>query len=129
MLLGGSMIALSGCSSPEVLCPAIGYSSTLSVQFSGDTEQLADVVVCGGPDCEEADALQDPGLWTRAEQPLTGQGSWTAVLFSPGVPLVVRALDAQGGVLLETHVEPEWVRVGGTEECGGPAEAGVVLEI
>ncbi|KRF09091.1 hypothetical protein ASH00_05390 [Arthrobacter sp. Soil782] len=52
---------------------------------------------------------------------------WTANLgmSTPG-EITVRALDADGDVLAEEVFAPEWVRVGGSEQCGGPAEAGPV---
>ena len=38
----------------------------------------------------------------------------------------LRALSASGEVLAERDVTLEWVRVGGTERCGGPAQTGPI---
>lgn len=40
--------------------------------------------------------------------------------------VTVRALDTAGEVLTEEEFALEWRRVGGSEECGGPGEAGPV---
>ncbi|WP_299168467.1 hypothetical protein [uncultured Arthrobacter sp.] len=40
--------------------------------------------------------------------------------------VTLRALDADGDVLAEEDFPLEWVRVGGSEQCGGPGEAGPV---
>lgn len=40
--------------------------------------------------------------------------------------VTVRALDAAGEVLAQRDVELTWTRVGGSEQCGGPATAGPV---
>ena len=40
--------------------------------------------------------------------------------------VTVRVLES-GVVVTESTVEPEFVRVGGTAECGGPTEAEVVV--
>ncbi|NJC24328.1 hypothetical protein BJ994_003404 [Arthrobacter pigmenti] len=40
--------------------------------------------------------------------------------------VTVRALDAAGNVLAEDEFALDWVRTGGSEECGGPMEAGPV---
>lgn len=40
--------------------------------------------------------------------------------------LKLRAVSAEGEVLAKRDFALEWRRVGGTEECGGPQEAGPV---
>lgn len=41
--------------------------------------------------------------------------------------VTVRALAADGTVVSDTEVTPEWVRVGGSEQCSGPGEATVTV--
>ena len=48
------------------------------------------------------------------------------VLSSPDT-VVVTVLGADGGTLAEVEADLDWVRVGGSEECGGPGEASVVV--
>lgn len=40
--------------------------------------------------------------------------------------ITIRALAAHQEILAEQDYELEWIRVGGSEQCGGPAEAGTV---
>ena len=47
--------------------------------------------------------------------------------WKPGMDVQVRALSAAGEVLAEQHFDLEWRRVGGSERCGGPHEAGPLL--
>lgn len=83
------------------------------------------------------------GCWTQA--PASGDGpdvaadgqwfleggdavdGWTISVLSGGDVVAYRLLDATGTVLADGEVQPDWVRVGGTEQCGGPTEAQVVL--
>lgn len=123
------MFLMAGCSSAETVCPAIGYSSTLNIHFTGDTERVAEVIVCSGPECRGEDAFQQSMQSGYAVQAMSDEGAWTATLFFPEDPLTVRVTDSAGEVLLETRVQPDWVRTGGSEECGGPAEAEVVFEL
>lgn len=60
-----------------------------------------------------------------------GGRTWSVPLML-GNPATVtlRALSATGSVLAEREATLEWRRVGGTEQCGGPHEAGPIrLEI
>lgn len=40
--------------------------------------------------------------------------------------VTIRALSSAGDVLVEREVALDWRRVGGSEECGGPSEAGPI---
>lgn len=123
-----STLLLAGCSLVETACPAIGYSSALSIQLIGDSSQVSEVIVCGGSECVGEEALQESmrsGYAVQAEQ---DQDIWTATLFFPQEPLTVRGTDSTGEVLFQTQIHPEWVRTGGTEKCGGPMSAEVAVE-
>ena len=43
------------------------------------------------------------------------------------VEVDIAVLGPDGAVLAETTAAPEWVRVGGSEECGGPMEGTVTV--
>ena len=60
--------------------------------------------------------------------PLTGRSAEVQLDMTLPDSVEVTVLDAQGTVLTEAETEPEWRRVGGTAECGGPAEATVVVD-
>lgn len=123
------MFALSGCSSPEVACPAVAYASTLKIQLIGDTELVSEVLVCGSQGCESEETSLESTQVVEAIQSRDNHELWTAPLFFLEEPLTVLATDSTGEVLFETQIGPEWVRTGGTEECGGPMSAEVAVEL
>lgn len=124
-----STLLMAGCSTVVTACPAIGYSSTLSIQLTGDSSQVSEIVICGGSECVGEEALQESMRSGYAVQAQSNQDIWTATLFFPEEPLTVIATDSTGGVLFETQIQPEWVRTGGSEECGGPMSAKVAVEV
>ena len=128
-LVIASMLLVAGCSPVETACPAIGYSSTLSIQLIGDSSQVSEITVCGGSNCVGEEALQESMRSGYAVQAQQDQDTWTATLFFPEEPLTLLATDSTGEVLFETQIHPEWVRTGGSEECGGPMSAKVAMEL
>lgn len=75
------------------------------------------------PESSEAEAREaSPHFSSRVDS-----DTW-AIQFSMSSPdgVTVRALDERDRVLAEEAFRLTWTRVGGTEECGGPAEAGPV---
>lgn len=60
---------------------------------------------------------------------ITGDSTsgWSAT-FTGGQPVIgFRITDGAERVIREGYVDADWVRVGGTERCGGPREAGITL--
>ena len=121
-----TVIGLTGC--VPFACPAIGWSNTLTVQLDGDTTAVDQVQLCTEEGCAPASDADPSGSlgWITVED--TDGESWT---FSLGMSrleqVTVRTLAADGTVLSDTDVTPEWVRVGGSEQCGGPGEATVTV--
>ncbi|WP_459980068.1 hypothetical protein [Isoptericola variabilis] len=105
---------------PPQACPAIGYSSVLTVTLEGDT---SDVAVLQVRDGEQWQPPYPPDAEVPAIPTTHDGGTWTFTLFSPPNQIALRALDDDGDVLARTEVDVGWVRVGGTPECGGPTEA------
>ena len=106
-------------------CPAIGYSSSLVVELATDwpADQAHSVTIecdepCGVPpmDGEEAASTRTAVL---------AGGEAVVDWFGLGDSVLVTVLDAEGARLAQVDVDLDWVRVGGTEECGGPLEATV----
>ena len=142
---------LIGCSVlPQLACPAIGWVNMASVTLEGAVQKVDTVQLCVDGACSiTADQLQ------RLDEPLTiatelpdAQGpaptsapttvppiasriddhTWTfQVGMSAPKAVIVRARSADGTVLAEREVTLKWTRVGGTEQCGGPSEAGPVI--
>ena len=106
------LAVLTGCG-PDRVCPPVGWSNTVVVQLGSEWTDLdaASVRVAG-----------------RSAVPLTdGSADVWLDMSSPGT-VEVTVLDAQGEVLTEREADLDWRRVGGSEECGGPAEATVVVD-
>ena len=144
---------LAGCSAPAATCPAMMYGATVTVRLADGwadgvpqsvTLRCPDGVECGRiapddltvlPEPEEV-PVPSPGtipLPTRELAPRTvgtsqelEDGSATYSLDGPREELVV-TVSGVDGVLVDVTVSPDWVRVGGSEECGGPTEAEVAV--
>jgi hypothetical protein len=152
--LGGALIAgstLAGCStSSYVDCPAIGWGNTVTVTLDGAISDVTAVQMCvddqcsipapGRPPTDEPGQVETlgpqdsetytpiPSAWENpyfASQ--IDDHSWEiALTMESPEHVTLRALSAIGDVLAEEVVALAWVRVGGSEQCGGPAEAGPV---
>ncbi|MFJ4158401.1 hypothetical protein [Microbacterium testaceum] len=114
-------LLLSSCSALSPVCPAIGYSSTLTVETALPSPDLL-LSLCAGADCTPEEGVEGPFLSGDAE---TG---WTASFFSGDTRVIgYRLTDATGAMIAQGHVEPEWVRVDGTAECGGNTRATLTI--
>jgi hypothetical protein len=132
LLLTAIGLTAAGCASVPTpfACPAIGWVNSLTVELGGETSGVGSVQLCTDDGCAPGDDV-DPsgplGLVTLDEH---DGDVWS---FSVGMTtpdhITVRVLAADGTVLSETAVEPEWVRVGGDARCGGPSEATVHLSL
>jgi hypothetical protein len=114
---------LSGCG---FTCSTVGWSNALVVEI-GDADGVADVIVCDASGCSD-DGMSATSL---PPEPIGRDGdAWRFSLagMTASEALTVRTLAADGAVLVETEVAPEWVRVGGSAQCGGPHEGTVRLE-
>lgn len=120
-------LALASCSQAGgTACPAIGWSNAVTVALAdgwppvdGGTLLVGCSSPCGtygreGP----ADELSVPleGRSTLVHLDMTAPGSVT-----------VSVLGADGAELAVHDVGLDWRRVGGSEECGGPHAASVVV--
>jgi hypothetical protein len=88
------------------------------------------VDACADPDEAGAPSRDEP--WAAGSSiPASGDSlaGWTASPFMGTEALGYRLQDAAGAVTAEGTVEIEWVRVGGSEQCGGPLEADVRLPV
>ncbi|MCW2510355.1 MAG: hypothetical protein JWP68_3503 [Modestobacter sp.] len=121
-------LLLAGCDGPSMYaCPAIGYSSSLVVELAPDwpADHAHSVTIecdepCGVPSMDGGDAAS-----TRTAVLAEGAALFDWVGDEASVVVTVRAAD--GAELAKVDAELEWVRVGGSEECGGPLEATVTI--
>jgi hypothetical protein len=149
------VVALAGCNQLVTACPAIGYSSALVVRLADDwppgdartvTLDCPEEEVCGLPSAFPREAVpsaavvpfqepapppagQSPAPEVDRESPVVqplSDGSAEFVLFSSPETVTLTVTEA-GEDVVSVTVRPEWVRVGGSEECGGPLEAELVV--
>lgn len=131
-LMAATVLALapivSGCG--PTACPAIGYLDTLTVHVRGAGTETLDVEVCDGEVCLPRDQGSDGaadvfGGVVRAER--TG-ATWTFTGTFPA-RFEIRAFTADGVDVAHREARPDWRRVGGTAECGGPRAARIDLTV
>ncbi|RBY89150.1 hypothetical protein DQ244_15450 [Blastococcus sp. TBT05-19] len=118
------LVLVSGCAGGTV-CSAVGWSNELVVEFADGWPAVEGGVTI---ECEPAcytDPLVDAE--TATVDPADGGAAGALLDMSTPDSVVVRVLGPDGTRLTELEAELEWRRVGGTEECGGPHEATVVV--
>lgn len=111
------MLAMLGGCSTEVVCPAVGYSSTLIVKTPASA-----VDVCTSQGCSD-----DPAAGVvrqAAESPDAGEHVFTLITAHDTVRVRVASAD---GSWHEGEHALTWRRVGGSARCGGPMGAQLVL--
>ena len=124
LALVGTTVA--GCDAVTA-CPAIMWGQALVVELADgwppDTGRAVHLQ-CPGT----CNVLQiGPGTPDRASAPLTGTSASFGITGVAPESVVVTVVDAAGTEVARVEAEPEFVRVGGSEECGGPSEATVVV--
>jgi hypothetical protein len=116
------LLAATWSGGSSTACPAVAWGSSLRIELA-DGWPAADAVRVECPSrCGLASQPVDGGP-DAATVPLTG--TTASVSFLMGAPTSVTAsvLGPDGAVLAEADLDLDWVRVGGTAECGGPHEA------
>ena len=113
LLCTAAVLALTACGTGPTVCPAVGWSNGLTVRLPDEWPP------------GEGRTVRVEGA--EAATPLTGRTA--AVSFPMATPdsADVTVLGPDGGVLAEVDADLDWVRVGGSAECGGPHEATVTV--
>ena len=132
------ILALTGCTSFPIpfACPAIGYSSAASIQLSAPTAGLS-LELCSGEDCTPGPVEEPVEVGSTATPLSTGifglEGDsiagWTATLLDSPALMGYRVSDAAGAIVQESILDLDWVRIDGTEQCGGNRHADVVIDV
>lgn len=129
LLLG---LALPACAPTVTACPAIGWINELTIQLEGHVSEVAKVQLCIQELCVPADDGVAPDALEQVA-PMPEGGTADTWLFSTGMStpdaFTVRVLSTDGTILTDVEAMPEWVRVGGSEQCGGPGEATVTVRV
>jgi hypothetical protein len=93
--------------------------STVHVTLS-EPRPDATLELCGSEGCEPSPVTSLAG---------DGRSGWSAEFLDAYPVLGYRVTDGNGTVLAEGHIDVEWTRIGGSEQCGGPMEAEVELPV
>lgn len=135
MLLSlGIIMTMSGCTWPVFACPAIGYSSIVSVTLEQPQPGLT-LELCDGEGCEPGGAQLSFSDESELDPNATGitalsgdsEKGWEAWVLNGKPVLGYRLSDAAGKVLTSGSVDTDWVRVNGNEQCGGNRQSEVSL--
>ncbi len=113
-------LVLAACAAEQTACPTIGWPATLAVQLADTWPSGTGRTVALSPAPDHDPAGPPP------EELVDGRAAFGVGIPRPGT-VVVTVLDADGEVLAVHEASPDWARVGGTEACGGPSEAEVVV--
>jgi hypothetical protein len=130
VLTVATVLSVAACDGVAEACPAIGWGSVLIVELAPDwppgegrSVRVSCPQPCGLP---SLDGTPFDPVRTGAA-PLTGTSAGVSFLMETPDAVVVTVLGPDGAVLAEVDADLHWVRVGGSEECGGPHEARVTV--
>ncbi len=113
VLAVAALLALTSCSGDRAVCPAVGWSNGLTVELAGDWPP------------GEGRTVRVEGA--EAVTPLTGRTASVSFPMTTPDTVAVTVLGPDGATLSEVRADLDWVRVGGSEECGGPHLATAVV--
>lgn len=131
-----SVALLTGCVPPFFACTAVGYSSVAHIELLEARPGL-ELELCEGEHCVPG-PVEMPVEMGATESPiptgvfeLTGDSvnGWSASMNSGQPVLGYRLTDQDGTVVAEGLAEADWVRIDGTEQCGGNRAAEVQLPL
>lgn len=120
-----TVMGLTGC--VPFACPAIGWTNALTVQLDGNASAVNQVQLCTEAGCAPAEDESVTGPLGLVAVEAQNGDAWTFAVDGLPDTFTVRTLAADGTVLSDTEVTPEWDRIGGSEQCGGPSEATITV--
>ena len=133
-----ALLALAGCTGLPSLfaCPAIGYSSIASIRLSEPAVGLR-LALCSGSNCTPGPVEKPVEVGSTATPLPTGifqldgnsETGWTATLLDAPTQMGFRISDGSGATVKEGSLDVDWIRVDGTEQCGGNQEADLVITL
>jgi hypothetical protein len=120
-------LALAACGAAAgTACPAIGWSNTLTVGLADDWPPVQD----GSLRVECSSRCGMYGREGPADEltvPLDGRSTVVQLDMTAPDSVVLTVLGVDGTELAVLDADLDWRRVGGSEECGGPHAASVVV--
>jgi hypothetical protein len=131
VLVMATALAPAACrDGTEAVCPAIGWSTALVVTLADDWPPVdgGSLTVECAPRCgwtvAEGGAPVDQD---RLTAPLDGASTVLHLDMSTPDAVDVRVLGPDSSELAGLEADLDWVRIGGSEACGGPMEATVTV--
>ena len=125
ILVGVGLAALTACSPfTDVNCPAIAYPSNATITLAHPQPGLT-LEVCDGEGCI-------PGPPADPVQDMSGSSEvgWQVTFILGGKPTMgYRLTDETGEVVDEGYVKVDWIRIDGSEQCGGTRQATIELPV
>lgn len=130
-------LQLTACGTTDVVCPAVGWVSTITVRLEGDLTAVDHVELCTLEGCSVPDVASPEPASPKSAVPRLGAdpspsvapftaartaiNSWLFTVRSQ-LPddVTTRVLTKDGTLLAGQQSRLEWTRAGGSEECGGP---------
>lgn len=134
-----SSLGLTACVPPGFACSAVGYLSVAKIALAEPTAGV-ELELCDGAGCVPGPPMapvemqparttaepiiEDTGVFTLVGDGVSG---WSADFVGGQSVVGYRLTNTARGVVVEGTIDVDWVRVGGTERCGGPREADIEL--
>ena len=133
-------LQLAACARADVVCPAVGWVSTVTLRLEGDITAVDHVELCTTTGCSVPEVASPQPASPKSAVPSSPDGpspsvapfvaaqtaanSWVFTVQGqlPG-EVTTRVLAQDGALLAQQQSRLEWTRVGGSEECGGPMTA------
>jgi hypothetical protein len=118
------LLALTACHDRAVVCSAIGWSNTVTVELAPDwpvVEGASVTVVCPSTCVWGASELDE------VSEPLSGSTATVHIDMATPDSVVVTVTGPDGAELARQPADVDWRQVGGSAECGGPMAATVVV--
>lgn len=124
-------LALGACTDgAPTVCPAIGWTNAVTVTLADDWPPVegGSLTVDCSPMCGWAVMENKPlAEEDQVSVPLDGPTAVLPLDMSAPGSVSIRVLGPDEEELADVDTDLDWRRVGGSEECGGPMEATVVV--
>jgi hypothetical protein len=114
---------------------AVGYTSVAAIRLTQPTAGLS-IELCSGHDCTTGPVEKPVEVGATAPPVATGifglegdsLAGWTTTLLDSPAEMGFRIFDAEGATVREGIVSVDWIRIDGTDRCGGNQTADILID-